>query len=196
MLNANRLSEALRKLVYDNKEQFKTELASVTEDLDLDVVKQGPLMIYTRNRRNAIYYAITAYLSIKADKILEFASISGQNLISQYFLTEETRDKELWDSIYYDDITFIYLSQYDYTNDFLENLIMSLIDFRTQMKKATVVLFDIQSEPATNTATMAKKLYTYFKSNGYNTIDITKKVIAQPSTASKPIRVVKKGPLL
>lgn len=187
MINAIRLSDALKKLVYDDKELFKKEVSAVSSELITEDLKPGPLFIYTRNRRNAIYYVLLSYLSVKADRILEFSAISGQNLITQYFLSEEAKDKELYSALYYSDIAFIYLSQYDYTNEFLENLVMSLIDFRNNQNKTTVVIFDIQSEPAVNTATMAKKLYTYFKSNDYKIADITKQAKVDKSS-TVPVR--------
>lgn len=197
MINIKMLSDKLKKLVPDNVEQFKAELKQIESDIKYESIGNMPILIYSKNRRNAICYTLSYYLSIKKDKLVDYVIVSGQNLINQHFMSEENKDLELYNAMYYNDVCFVYLSQYDYVNEYLENLIMSLVDFRTQQNKITIIIYDIQQEPKVNMATMAKKISGYFTSNGYAILDITKQVVQKPNSINDNVfKARRKEPIL
>jgi hypothetical protein len=172
LLTKHILTNKYKNLVLDNKEKFLKDIAYIKSLLLFDNISFNPLLIYSNNKRNALYYVLSMFFSLKKDRVLDYAVITGQTLIDQHFASEKQRDHELYNAIYYSDISFISLSQYDYTGEFLESQLINLIEFRQQRKKITVVSYDVM-DSLRSYAGLTKKLHSYFASNEFQIIDIT-----------------------
>ena len=173
MLNKLMLKERYKDLVLEDREKFLAELNFIKEKINLHNLSRQPLLIYSQNKRNALYYILSVFYSLKADRILDYTVVTGQTLINQHFATEKERDADIYTGIYYDDITYISLSQYDYTSEYLESLIIDLIEFRRQNKKLTIISYDVMSS-GSQYVSMTKKLHSYFLSSQFQIVDISK----------------------
>ena len=171
-MNIDSLKDKYKDLTLENKEKFKTELSHIYDKLQFNKLNKSPMLIYSKNKRNALYYALCLNYAIKAERLLSYAVVTGQTLNNQHFATPETKDKELHERIFYSDITFISLSQYDYTNEYLESQIIDLIEFRRANKNLTIVSYDVMTSTQ-NYINMTKKLHAYFLNSEFQIIDLT-----------------------
>jgi hypothetical protein len=173
MLNKDLLKSKYKDFILENKEKFVEEVNFLKSKINLEKLTNEPLLIYSQNKRNALYYVLSLYYSLKEDRMLTYAVITGQTLINQHFASEQQRDAELYNSVYYADISFISLSQYDYTSEYLESQIIDLISFRKQNKKLTIISYDIMSSNQ-NYINLTKKLHAFFLANDYQILDLAK----------------------
>lgn len=147
-----------------------------------------PILVYSDIDKSAIYFTFCIYMALKENRLLDYNIITGQSLINQHFMNEN-KDYELYNRLYYGDITFISLSSFDYTSEYLESLIIELVEFRNNLNKTTIITYELGNEQF-----KATKLNNYFSSNNYTIIDLgksgrnlaTKKRVAT-TTSNKPI---------
>jgi len=172
MLNKETLKNKYKDLVLENKEKFLEETKFIYSKLNLKALSEAPLLIYSQNKRNALYYILSINYSLKRERILDYAVITGQTLINQHFMKDENRDNQLYQNVLYSDITFLSLSQYDYTNEYLESQIIDLIEFRKMNKKLTIISYDIMNS-GQNYIHLTKKLHAYFLSSQFQIVDLT-----------------------
>lgn len=196
MLNKYLLADKYNIFVNkDNKEKFISEVSDIRHNLSLSSLKETPLLIYSKNKRNALYYTLGLHYSLKKQRILDFAVITGQSLINQHFLTEANRDNKLYTAINYADITFISLSQYDYSSEYLESLIIDLVEFRKNNNTLTVISYDILNLSKNAYVSLTNKLHSYFLTNDYQIVELvgnkqsspfdTTQAKAQPKSSAK-----------
>lgn len=172
MLNKVLLKDKYKDFVLEDKQKFLEEIQSIHDKLNLHEISNAPMLIYSQNKRNALYYILSLHYSLRLDRILDYAVITGQTLINQHFTSEDNRDNVLYNSVYYADLTFISLSQYDYSSEYLESQIIDLIEFRTNNKKLTVISYDIMNS-GKNYINLTKKLHSYFLSSRFQIVDMT-----------------------
>lgn len=192
MLNKYLLAEKYNVLIgAQDKESFIKDVNFMREVLNLKKLKKLPTLIYSKNKRNALYYTLCIHLSLIEDKILDYTVITGQSLINQHFLTDKNKDIQLHNNLHYTDITFISLSQYDYTSEYLESLIIDLVEFRNTQNKITIISYDVLDSPNNYTG-LTHKLHNYFGVNNYNILDITKSTgeIVKPLNRKKVGRII------
>lgn len=180
MLNIHLLNDKYKNLIPQNDiDNFIIETHKLKQRLNFNLINElKPLLIYNRNQRNQLYYLLSVNYSLQLDKILNYTVITGQTFTRQHFANDE-KDKELYDNTYYDDLVFISLSQSDYTSEYMENLIIDLVEFRARNNKITVITYDLLS--STNYQTQTRKLSEYFAANKYTIMDLS---IGQPTTKS------------
>ena len=133
---------------------------------------------------------------------MDYAVITGQSLINQHFADTGDKDKDLFEKLYYTDVAFISLSEYDYTSEYLESLIIELINFRKNANRVTIVIYDILGNQVNKKK--VENLEKFFKTSEFGIIDITKvtkrvTVVKEPQkvdsinvSRSKPVTVKKK----
>jgi len=175
MLNKVLLKDKYKDFVLEDKQKFLEETQSIHSKLNLNEISNLPMLIYSQNKRNALYYILSLHYSLKLDRILDYAVITGQTLINQHFTSEDNRDNVLYNNVYYADLTFISLSQYDYSSEYLESQIIDLIEFRTNNKKLTIISYDIMNS-GKNYINLTKKLHSYFLSSRFQIVDMTGQV--------------------
>jgi len=171
-MNKIKLSRKYKNLVGSNVTKFIADGNYVKARLKLQELKEEPLLIYSDNRRNAIYYIACVHHCLRLNRLLDYVVVTGQTLINQHFMSEDTRDNELWGKLYYTDIAFISLSQFDYTSEYLESLIIDLIEFRKNNHKVTIISYDTMSVKGASYNHQTKRLQLYFNGNQYPIIDL------------------------
>lgn len=181
MINKETLTKKLDYLVPNNKEQFKVDLSIIKKLLiDNKPNYKKPLLVHSTINKNAIFYMVTVYFSLQADKILNFLITTGQNIITQHFLDNENKDMDFNSRLYYDDILFISISQVDYTSNYLESIIIDLIETRQFNNKATVIVYD-----SLDMASYLSNLFSYLASTETTTIKTTNKPITKKKDNKK-----------
>lgn len=171
--------------------------------VDLGVINfNNPVLIYSNSKRNVLIYLLLVYLSVKNNRLMDYAVITGQSLINQHFADIGDKDKDLFEKLYYTDVAFISLSEYDYTSEYLESLIIELINFRKNANRVTIVIYDILGNQVNKKK--VENLGKFFKTSEFGIIDITKvtkraTVVKEPQkvdsinvSRSKPVTVKKK----
>lgn len=171
--------------------------------VDLGVINfNNPVLIYNNSKRNVLIYLLLVYLSVKNNRLMDYAVITGQSLINQHFADIGDKDKDLFEKLYYTDVAFISLSEYDYTSEYLESLIIELINFRKNANRVTIVIYDILGNQVNKKK--VENLGKFFKTSEFGIIDITKvtkraTVVKEPQkvdstnvSRSKPVTVKKK----
>lgn len=171
--------------------------------VDLGVINfNNPVLIYSNSKRNVLIYLLLVYLSVKNNRLMDYAVITGQSLINQHFADIGDKDKDLFEKLYYTDVAFISLSEYDYTSEYLESLIVELINFRKNANRVTIVIYDILGNQVNKKK--VENLEKFFKTSEFGIIDITKvtkraTVVKEPQkvdsinvSRSKPVTVKKK----
>lgn len=192
-LNKQTLAHKLETLVPTNKERFKADSEAIRQVLIKEKPEyRKPLLIHSTAPKPAVFYMITIYFSLQQNKILDYLITTGQNIITQHFLDNENRDMSYYSRLYHDDILFITISRADYTSDYLESLIVDLVETRSYSGKSTVVIYDSQ-----DMANFLQKLFSYFKSIESNTLQLTssttKVVDDNTKGKAKPTRVKNGG---
>lgn len=172
-MNRVLLNDKYKNLIPPNKEKFIDDVNAVKETIDFSNIQDLPILIYSKNKRNALYYTLCMYFSLKKEAILGYSVITGQSLIDQKFMSEENRDMKLSEAVHYSDISFISLSQYDYTNQFLESLIIDLVEFRRNINKITIISYDILDSTKSSYIAFTQKLHAYFIANEFQVIDLS-----------------------
>jgi len=190
-MNKDILINKYKDLVSFNKNDFINDVNFFKNKLNLNSFTTAPVLIYNRNKRNALYYTLCIYYSLKDNRILDYSVITGQTLINQHFMTEESRDPNVYNAAFYSDITFISLSQFDYTSEYLENLIIDLVEFRNINKKITVISYDILDLNKVNYIALTKKLHSYFSANRYTIVDLEN--ISEKTATSQSNKQIKKS---
>lgn len=185
MLNKNILNNKYKQLISLNTKKFIEDVNMVKSRLALDELDKRPLLIYSKNLRNPVYYVLCMYNSLKEDRILDYQVITGQTFINQHFMSEDQRDNQLFNSVYYSDIAFISLSEFDYTSDYLENLLIDLVEFRQNRGSMTVISYDIIGS-SNNYSALTKKLHSYFSASGYQIRDLVKLETSKAFSTSEP----------
>ena len=171
--------------------------------VDLGVINfNNPVLIYSNSKRNVLIYLLLVYLSVKNNRLMDYVVITGQSLINQHFADIGNKDKDLFEKLYYTDVAFISLSEYDYTSEYLESLIIELINFRKNANRVTIVIYDILGNQVNKKK--VENLEKFFKTSEFGIIDITKvtkraTVVKEPQkvdstnvSRSKPVTVKKK----
>jgi len=171
-LNKDILINKYKDLIPVYEDDFVSDVNLFKSKLNSDSLNNRPVLIYNRNKRNALYYTLCLYYSLKNEHVLDYTVIAGQTLINQHFMTEENRDEKIYNAAFYSDITFISLSQFDYSSEFLESLIIELIEFRNTNKKLTIISYDILDSDKSNYISLTRKLHAYFLANKYNIIEL------------------------
>jgi hypothetical protein len=166
------LIQKYKDFILEDKDKFKNELEFIYNKIQFKNLNNSPLLIYSQNKRNALYYILSMHYALKKDRLLNYAVVTGQTLNNQHFATAQTKDAELHERVYYSDITFVSLSQYDYTNEYLESQIIDLIEFRKANGKMTIISYDVMTSTQ-NYITLTKKLHAYFLNNEFQIVDIT-----------------------
>lgn len=178
MLNKIILADKFSKLIVGPKDKFVEKVGQIRDVICRNKIDDTrSVLLFGTDNRESIYYTFGVYYSLLAQRVLDYAVTTGQHFINQHFLSEENKDLELYRKIYSSDILFISLSQYDYTSDYLESLLIDLVDTRSINKKPTIIYYDTLSNK--NYITTTKKLSDYFIAN-HLVIDLTK----QPTTPS------------
>lgn len=155
-----------------NQEVFLKDLQDLKTKLGPLLSNHKNAFIISKNKRNALFYYLCLYYSLVENKILDKTVITGQTYIDQHFMNEE-KDKTLYEEVRYNDIAFVSLSQYDYTNQYLENLIIELIEFRNNNNKITIISYDVVDLTNTQYLNQIAKLTTYFNNNKFPIINLT-----------------------
>lgn len=171
MLSKELIKEKFKDFIPEDKEKFKRELAEMKDKINLAKLNTKPLLVYSQNKRNALYYILSVFYSLKNEKLLNYVISTGQTLINQHFATSAERDQAFYHEIYYSDILFLSLSQYDYTSEYLESLIIDLVEFRKEAKRLTIISYDVMSS-GQQYVNLTKKLHAYFVSNEFQIIDL------------------------
>jgi hypothetical protein len=171
MLNKETLINTYKNLISYDKTKFSEDTQLIKQKINFKALEAAPLLVYSRNKRNALYYVLCMFYSLKQGKVLTHSVITGQTLIDQHFASNENKDYKLLDDVFHNDISFISLNQYDYVNEYLEVQLINLIESRNQHNKITIVSIDVfeLDKPYLNTA---KKLSNYFAANNFKTIDL------------------------
>lgn len=182
-------------------EGFFKDIEGLSVDLG-DINFNNPVLIYSNSKRNVLIYLLLVYLSVKNNRLMDYAVITGQSLINQHFADIGDKDKDLFEKLYYTDVAFISLSEYDYTSEYLESLIIELINFRKNANRVTIVIYDILGNQVNKKK--VENLGKFFKTSEFGIIDITKvtkraTVVKEPQkvdstnvSRSKPVTVKKK----
>lgn len=186
MLNKVLLNNKYSNFISDNKSKFIEEVDELKSMIDFSSIKNKSLLVYNKNKRNQLIYLFSIYNSLLKDRILDYTVITGQSLINQHFLSESMRDNNLYDGLHYDDLAFIILSQFDYTSEYLESLIIDLIEFRSNMGKITIVLYDVLDSAKQSYTDLTRKIQAYFVANNFKIVDIT-------TAAPRQISIKKRG---
>ena len=189
MINKEILKNKYKRLVSSDRDKFLAELKIIKEKTDFMSLSDKPLLIYSRGKREAIHYLFMITKSLKKERILDYTSVSGQTIFSQHFKSQQEGSKiqdtdKVSNDIYYSDITFINLSQFDYVSDFVHSLIIEVIDFRDMINKQTVIHIDLFDKNAEQMA-IAKKIESYFRSRDYTILDLSKGDIVKEKRVSK-----------
>lgn len=175
------LADKYSKLVGFDKERFKSDVKEVTNKLN-KVNVPDISMIYSKGKRDAIFYSICIRLALRSNRLLDYTVVTGQTFMNQHFLNGE-RDMELYDSVMYGDITFISLSQADYTGEFLESLLIDLVEFRKGLQKPTFIIYDTIDD---DYMIRTKKLKEHFDNSYYGSINLNSISVFDTQTSKKP----------
>lgn len=171
-MNKILLNEKYKNLILPDKGKFIEEVNFIKSKINFNNLQSIPLLVYGENKRHALYYTLCMFFSLKHDRVLDYSIITGQSIITQHFLSETNRDNDLIESINYADITFISLSQFDYTNEYLESLIIDLIEFRKNYNKITIISYDVLNNTKSNYFSLTQKLHSYFSTNNFQILDL------------------------
>lgn len=172
MLNKVILKDKFEKLIVGSTEAFANKVSKVEEFIKRSKLSgKDSLLIYGSDSRNAIYYTLGVYYSLRNNRVLDYVVSTGQHFINQHFLESTDKDKVLYNQMYYSDLLFISLSQFDYTSDYLESLLIDLVETRSNNQKYTIIYFDVLDSKDYLRTTI--KLNNYFDSN-HLTLDMTK----------------------
>lgn len=185
-MNKVLLNDKYKNLIPPDIEKFIEDVNDIKNKINFNNLLDLPILIYSKNKRNALYYTLCMLFSLRKEAVLSYAVITGQTLINQHFLSEENRDIKLSDSIYYSDITFISLSQYDYSSEYLEALIIDLVEFRRNNSKITIISYDILDATKTNYISFTQKLHSYFITNDFQVLDLSNTI--SPGYVKKQIK--------
>lgn len=178
MINLNLLSSKYNSLINSSKENFLVETNKMKELLTKAKVNfNKPLLVYNNNNKNAFYYIYSIMCSLHKDRVLDYVITTGQHFINQHFLDNVDKDKELYNKIYFDDILFISLSQYDYTSEYLESLLIDLVETRITNNKVTIIYYDILDSK--NYLSTTRRLFDYFNKT-HEILDLTSPNIVTP----------------
>jgi hypothetical protein len=178
-----------------DKAKFISDVNFIRSHINLANMKNIPILVYNNGKRNALYYTLGIHFSLVKQQVLNFAVATGQTISDQHFLTEENRDNNLVNSLYYSDIAFISLSQLDYNNVYSESLIIDLIEFRKTRNTITIISYDISDSNKVSFTTLASKLHSYFSANQFQVIELTaSSTTSQTEKATdKPAQTTKKS---
>lgn len=174
MLNINLLNDRYGTFIPEkDSDTFAKEVTEIKNSLNLELINElKPLLIYSRNKRNELLYLMGITYSLIKKRVLNYTVITGATFTRQHFATSSERDHELQDDTYYGDLLYILLSQNDYGSEYMENLIIDLIDFRHQQGKVTVVIYDTNGSTK-NPLTVTQKLNSYFANNKHTIQELT-----------------------
>jgi hypothetical protein len=171
-MNKNMLNKKYKDIISYDKEQFVRDVNKAKAGLNLNDLGEAPLLVYTDNKRQAIFYTLCMYHALRTQRILDYSIQSGRFIVDQAFKTVENRDMKMYDEAYYNDILFITLTQYDLTNDYINSILLDLVEFRTNQHKVTVVLYDIMDMQAAPYRKATAPFLAYFNSREYNIRDL------------------------
>ena len=170
-MNKNILNEKYKSLISYDKVMFVKDLNFIRANIKFESLGKEPLLIFSRNKRDALSYALCVYNALKQERLLDYKVITARSIADQSFMSEERRDAELQSAIYYADILFITMNNYDYTTEFIDVLTMDLIEFRKNAHRITVVLYDT-TESIKAIGAPIQRVLTYFKVNNFRIIDL------------------------
>lgn len=190
MLNINILREKYSKFVpVDNVDNFIKDTETIKNSKHIKNLKHYiPALVYEVNKRDALFFTLGIMFSLEKGRVLDYTVITGQTFSREHFADKGDKDIELNNLIYSNDILFISLSEFDYTTQYLESLIVDLIEFRKDRNLITVIHFDIVNN--NNYANTTKILKQYFESNKYQVIHMSTSSTKQSTPV---VKAVKKG---
>lgn len=186
-INIETLKNKLQYLLPQNVEQFKTDLEKVRSSLiALSPKYSKPLLVYSTVTKNAVYYMTTIYYSLQVDRLLNFTITTAGNISTQHFLDNESKDKDFHSNLYYDDLLFITVSELEYTTQYLESLIVDLVETRANTGRTTIVVYDTP-----DTARRLTRIFDYFEKNGHfklstNILINNRSEVVKPKIKAKP----------
>lgn len=181
MINKETLKMKLSHLVPTNTELFKADLEKIRKNLISNSPEYGsPLLVYCTINKSAVYYMTVVYYSLQVDRILDFTVTTAGNISTQHFLDNESKDKDFHSNLYYDDLVFITVSELEYTSQYLEALIVDLVETRANAGKTTVVVYD-----SMDTTRRLTRIFDYFEKNSYSKIS-TNAMSTVTNTQLKP----------
>lgn len=182
-MNIDIFKSKYNKLVPEtSKEDFLRDIEAIKEELSTKVVNyKVPLLIYADNRRNAIFYMTALVASISANRVMDYTIVTGQTISREHF-ANSAKDLELEALIYNNDILFISLSQFDYTSQYVESLIIDIIEYRKDRGLITIIHYDIIG--SADFLTTTNILHTFFKGNGYQVVTLRSTPVASKVKAS------------
>jgi len=188
-LNLKFLKDKYKSLVYSDKEKFLDELKFVKDNVDFTKIPAEPILIYSMGKKRAFYYALCFHLSLLKKKVLDYSFITSRQYLDQHFLDRADRDS-LYKEALSTELSFISLSANDNTNDYMEQLLIDLVENRFYKNDVTIVFVDM-SEGTTE----VKRLDRYFRNNSFAVLDLTKKerdekVISNGTIATKKGRIL------
>jgi hypothetical protein len=183
------LKDKYKSLVYSDKEKFLEELKFVRDSADFTKIPAEPILIYSVGKKRAFYYALCFHFSLLKKKVLDYSLITSRQYLDQHFLDRADRDS-LYKEALSTELSFISLSANDNTNDYMEQLLIDLVENRFYKNDVTVIFIDM-SEGAIE----VKKLDRYFRNNSFAVLDLTKKAQDEKVTSNGTI-ATKKGRIL
>ena len=169
MLTLDRIKLKYSNLIEDNP-SFLGIVDEVKSKIDFSKLSAtSPLLVYSRNNKNAIYFVLCTYLSFMSDKLLDYVITTGQIYVDHHFMTSD-KNFFLYYNIQHSDITIIALSQFDYTSEYLESLLIDLVENRKLRNKLTIIYYDTIDN---NYSKQTKKLHDFFNNNNYTVLNMT-----------------------
>jgi hypothetical protein len=194
MLNTQILNNKYNSLISVDKKAFAANLKLIRSNISLKELDKDPILCYINPKynKNALYYTLAVFHSLREYKVLSYAIITGQTLINQHFLSEDKRD-DIYEEIFYNDIAFISLSEFDYTSDYLEALLIDLIEFRQRKGKLTVISYDVLAPSKGSYKVFTKNLRAYMQANSYKILDMTSTLASSFSAPTTSTQITKKG---
>lgn len=198
-LNMRVLNERYKNLIpVNNLDVFANNINNIKKRLDLDLINTlKPVLIYTRNALNELMYLMSVNYSLQKTRVLNHIVVSGQTLTRQNF-ADGDKDRELHEDTYYEEVLYITLSQTDSLSEYMENILIDLIDFRQRNRKQTVIIYDVMQgvKPTTQT----KRLEDFMKSRQYiiqDTISVvTTHSATNQNTTATSRNISRKGPII
>lgn len=172
MLNKYLLADKYKILIgQQDKEEFTREVEVIRSSIDFSKLKTGPLLIFGNDIKNALYYTLGIFYSVKDDKILDFIETKGQTITTQHFMEME-KDFGFANDLYYTDLAFIELSSVDNLSEYLEKLVIEITDFRRIRGKTTVIFVNTYNMNV-SIPNLIPNIRAYFHSNRLQVLDIT-----------------------
>jgi hypothetical protein len=185
-MNKTILNQKYRALIPHNVERFVQGVNELKKKVDLKSIDGYTALIYSDGLRESIQYTLCVYNALKQDRLLEYASVTALAIGELHFSSSEDKDKELVNELQYTDILFIKLSQFENTTSYIENLVIDLIETRTDRKKLTYIIYDVMGAKSNHSLTV-RSLHKYYVARGYTVLNLSNgKTLEDSFSTAKP----------